>query len=82
MYLKLACFREKKSSRSGALKVLSYATAIPDGAQNCDKFIEIYGMLILTGPKLTYFRFTSSFSYVYADSTTNKEKGHSSRRTR
>lgn len=40
-------FREKKSSRSGALKVLSYATAIPDGGSNCDKFTEIYGLRTL-----------------------------------
>jgi len=39
--------REKKASRSGALKVLSYATAIPDGGPNCDKFIEIYGLRTL-----------------------------------
>ncbi|KAI6182919.1 DUF1716 domain-containing protein [Aphelenchoides bicaudatus] len=39
--------REKKQSRSGALKVLSYATAIPDGGPNCDKFIDIYGLRTL-----------------------------------
>jgi beta-catenin-like protein 1 len=40
-------FREKKQSREGALKVLSHATAIPDGASNCDKFVEILGLRTL-----------------------------------
>lgn len=35
---------EKKQSREGALKVLSHATSIPDGAANCDKFVEILGL--------------------------------------
>ncbi|KAI6241435.1 DUF1716 domain-containing protein [Aphelenchoides fujianensis] len=39
--------RERKQSRNGALKVLSYAMAIPDGGPNCDKFIEIYGLRTL-----------------------------------
>ncbi|KAI1729644.1 catenin-beta-like, arm-motif containing nuclear domain-containing protein [Ditylenchus destructor] len=39
--------REKKQSRDGALKVLSYATAIPDGGANCDKFVEILGLKTL-----------------------------------
>ncbi|CAD5206925.1 unnamed protein product [Bursaphelenchus okinawaensis] len=44
MYLML---REKKQSRHGALKTMSHATAIPDGKDNCEKFIEIYGLRVL-----------------------------------
>uniref|UniRef100_A0A915NXV1 Beta-catenin-like protein 1 n=1 Tax=Meloidogyne floridensis TaxID=298350 RepID=A0A915NXV1_9BILA len=49
---------EKKQSREGALKVLSHATAIPDGTANCDKFVEILGLrtlfplLMRTPPKM------------------------------
>ncbi|CAD5210294.1 unnamed protein product [Bursaphelenchus xylophilus] len=39
--------REKKQSRHGALKTLSHATAIPDGKDNCEKFIEIGGLRTL-----------------------------------
>jgi len=39
--------REKKQSREGALKVVSHATAIPDGGKNCDKFVEILGLRTL-----------------------------------
>jgi len=36
--------REKKKSRSGALRVLDHALSGSDGAQNCVKFIEILGL--------------------------------------
>ncbi|KAH7675885.1 DUF1716 domain-containing protein, partial [Aphelenchoides avenae] len=39
--------RERKQSRESALKVVSYATAIPDGRANCDKFVEILGLRTL-----------------------------------
>lgn len=61
-------FREKKQSRSGALKVLSYATAIPDGGPNCDKFVEIYGRdLLLLDMVADSFRSTDAVSYVNAN---------------
>merc|ERR1719244_1333651 len=36
--------REKKKSRSGALRVLDHSLSGSDGAQNCIKFIEILGL--------------------------------------
>lgn len=36
--------REKKLSRNGALKVLDYACAGPDGKENCLKFVDILGL--------------------------------------
>lgn len=39
--------REKKQSRDGALKVLSYAMSIPDGGANCNKFVEILGNFLI-----------------------------------
>jgi len=39
--------REKKKSRSGALKVLSHALTGPEGVDNCIKFIDILGLRTL-----------------------------------
>ncbi|CAN7991063.1 unnamed protein product [Ixodes hexagonus] len=36
--------REKKVSRSGALKVLDFATSNMEGADNCNKFVDILGL--------------------------------------
>ncbi|XP_051167877.1 beta-catenin-like protein 1 [Leptopilina boulardi] len=36
--------REKKMSRNGSLKVLSYAMNGPDGKDNCNKFVDILGL--------------------------------------
>ena len=36
--------REKKLSRSSALKVLNFAMTGPDGGDNCNKFVEILGL--------------------------------------
>ncbi|XP_064466463.1 beta-catenin-like protein 1 [Ornithodoros turicata] len=36
--------REKKMSRSGALKVLDYATSNVEGVDNCNKFVDILGL--------------------------------------
>ncbi|KAL3084364.1 hypothetical protein niasHT_035190 [Heterodera trifolii] len=47
LQLMILMLKEKKMSREGALKVLSHATAIPDGGPNCDKFVEIYGLSTL-----------------------------------
>lgn len=75
-------FREKKASRPGALKVLSYATAVPDGGPNCDKYIEIGGLLNLitfkTIVKLIFntFRAENFVSTVYAYASTDQEKGY------
>jgi beta-catenin-like protein 1 len=44
LYLML---REKKASREGALRVLSYVTAVPDGIENCDHFVEMFGLRVL-----------------------------------
>ena len=40
-------YREKKVSREGALRVLSHVTAVPDGVENCDHFVEIFGLRAL-----------------------------------
>lgn len=39
--------REKKKSRSGALKVLSHALTGPEGVDNCIKFVDILGLRTL-----------------------------------
>ena len=39
--------REKKKSRSGALKVLSHALSGPEGKDNCVKFVDILGLRTL-----------------------------------
>jgi beta-catenin-like protein 1 len=44
MYLML---KEKKASREGALRVLSYVTAVPDGVENCDHFVEMFGLRVI-----------------------------------
>ncbi|KAK8770240.1 beta-catenin-like protein 1 [Amblyomma americanum] len=36
--------REKKMSRSGALKVLDFATSNVEGTDNCNKFVDILGL--------------------------------------
>uniref|UniRef100_G3MLU6 Beta-catenin-like protein 1 N-terminal domain-containing protein n=1 Tax=Amblyomma maculatum TaxID=34609 RepID=G3MLU6_AMBMU len=36
--------REKKMSRSGALKVLDFATSNMEGTDNCNKFVDILGL--------------------------------------
>lgn len=36
--------REKKLSRNGALRVLDHALTGPEGADNCNKFVEILGL--------------------------------------
>uniref|UniRef100_A0A1E1XQJ8 Beta-catenin-like protein 1 N-terminal domain-containing protein n=1 Tax=Amblyomma sculptum TaxID=1581419 RepID=A0A1E1XQJ8_AMBSC len=36
--------REKKMSRSGALKVLDFATSNAEGTDNCNKFVDILGL--------------------------------------
>ncbi|GAB6030484.1 Beta-catenin-like protein 1 [Chamberlinius hualienensis] len=36
--------REKKLSRHGALKVLDFAMSNPEGADNCNKFVDILGL--------------------------------------
>ena len=41
--LTLQC-REKKKSRSGALKVLSHAVNGVEGVDNCVKFVDILGL--------------------------------------
>lgn len=37
-------YREKKISRSSALKVLDHAMIGPEGADNCHKFVDILGL--------------------------------------
>ncbi|KAE9550831.1 hypothetical protein FO519_005959 [Halicephalobus sp. NKZ332] len=44
MYLML---KEKKAAREGALRVLSYVTAVPDGAENCNHFVEMLGLRVI-----------------------------------
>merc|ERR1719320_1581772 len=39
--------REKKISRNSALKVMDYAMQGAEGASNCAKFVEIYGLRTL-----------------------------------
>ena len=36
--------REKKKSRSGALRVLDHAMTGPEGADNCIKFVDVLGL--------------------------------------
>lgn len=38
------CYREKKLSRNGSLKVLNHAMSGPDGKDNCNKFVDILGL--------------------------------------
>lgn len=38
------CFREKKMSRTSALKVLDHGMIGPEGADNCHKFVDILGL--------------------------------------
>lgn len=38
------CYREKKMSRNGSLKVLDHALAGPEGRDNCNKFVDILGL--------------------------------------
>jgi beta-catenin-like protein 1 len=50
--------REKKKSRSGALRVLDHAMTGPEGADNCIKFIDVLGLrslfpLFMKTPKKT-----------------------------
>lgn len=57
--------REKKLSRNGALKVLDYACAGPDGKDNCLKFVDILGLrtifpLFMKTPKKNKQRLLSS----------------------
>lgn len=52
------CFREKKMSRTSALKVLDHAMIGPEGADNCHKFVDILGLrtvfpLFMKTPKKT-----------------------------
>ncbi len=44
LQLMLLMLKEKKMSRNSALKVLNYALSTPKGADNCNKFIEVYGL--------------------------------------
>ena len=51
-------YREKKASRSGALKVLNHAVSGPEGLENANKIIEILGLrtifpLFMKTPKKT-----------------------------
>jgi beta-catenin-like protein 1 len=50
--------REKKKSRSGALRVLDHAMTGPEGADNCIKFVDVLGLrslfpLFMKTPKKT-----------------------------
>ena len=47
MQLMNLMLREKKISRNSALKVMDYAMQGPEGASNCAKFVEIYGLRTL-----------------------------------
>lgn len=38
------CYREKKLSCNGSLKVLNHAMSGPDGKDNCNKFVDILGL--------------------------------------
>ena len=40
----LICDREKKMSRTSALKVLDHAMIGPEGTDNCQKFVDILGL--------------------------------------
>lgn len=44
LQLMLLMLKEKKMSRNSALKVLNYALSTPQGIDNCNKFIEVYGL--------------------------------------
>jgi len=44
LQLMILMLREKKLSRTSALKVLNFAMTGPDGADNCNKFVEILGL--------------------------------------
>jgi beta-catenin-like protein 1 len=51
-------YREKKKSRSGALRVLDHAMTGPEGADNCIKFVDVLGLrslfpLFMKTPKKT-----------------------------
>lgn len=43
-YFVLVCAREKKMSRTSALKVLDHAMIGPEGVDNCQKFVDILGL--------------------------------------
>lgn len=44
LQLMILMLKEKKMSRNSALKVLNYALSTPKGADNCNKFVEVYGL--------------------------------------
>lgn len=44
LQLMILMLREKKMSRTSALRVLAYAMTGPDGGDNCSKFVEILGL--------------------------------------
>lgn len=44
LQLMILMLKEKKMSRSSALKVLNYALSTSKGADNCSKFVEVYGL--------------------------------------
>jgi len=52
-------FREKKQSRNSAIKVLDYAMTGPEGAELCQKFVDILGLrtifpLFMKTPKVAF----------------------------
>jgi len=54
--VRLSFHREKKISRSSALKVLDHAMIGPEGTDNCHKFVDILGLrtifpLFMKSPK-------------------------------
>lgn len=71
-------------SRHGALKVLSHATAIPDGKANCEKFVEIYGK----PSNAPHFQLRNpcrpplAVPHVHAHPGQDQEEGHGAGRAR
>ncbi len=44
LQLMILMLKEKKMSGNSALKVLNYSLSTPKGADNCNKFVEVYGL--------------------------------------
>jgi len=65
LQLMILMLREKKMSRTSALKCLAYAMTGEDGAENCHKFVEILGL-------------RSVFPLFMKPTKRNKKSGHGS----
>jgi len=65
LQLMILMLREKKMSRTSALKVLAYAMTGEDGGDNCNKFVEILGL-------------RSLFPLFMKPTKRNKRSGHGS----